>query len=82
MNVKVLELADKIFIKRDMVQEYLHEKWNLSLTHFLTISPNLALLQLPSENLYMVPRVVNPPPPPPPPKKDPPLPSLPPIWWF
>ena len=41
------------------MQEKSHEIQNLSLPHFLAISSNLALLQLPNENFYMVSRDVN-----------------------
>ena len=38
-----------MFTAKDTVKEY--ERKNLALPQFLTISPNLALLQLPNENL-------------------------------
>ena len=41
------------------MQKKLHEILNLSLPHFSTISTNIALLQLPNEKLYLVPRGVN-----------------------
>ena len=49
---KVLWLTNKAFTKKDIVREYLHEKWNLSLPYFLTISPYTSLVHLPNENLY------------------------------
>ena len=51
---KDLNLANKIFIKNDIVQEQVYEVENLSVPHFLTISSNTALLHLPNENLYLV----------------------------
>ena len=51
---KVLQLTNKAFTKKDIVWEYLHEKWNISLPHFLTISPYISLVHLPNENLYVM----------------------------
>ena len=41
------------------MQEKLHEILSLFLPQFLTISSNLALLQLPNEKVYLVPQGVN-----------------------
>ena len=47
-------LANKIFPKKDIVQEQLHE-----IMEYETISSNVALLQLPNKNFYLVSRGVN-----------------------